>query len=198
MAIPAPMTGTVNKVIDGGTIQVDVNGIWERVRLIGIDTSELKDPRKPVEHFAQEASDYTNRELSGKSVRLEFDQANNHVGHRDRYGRLLAYVLVGDVSFNQTIIRNGYAHAYKKYPFARMEQFRQAEKEARKNGAGLWAAPGEPTEQERENVKKVVYIILTGEKYHRAGCRFLDQSKVELNLARALDIGYEPCGRCKP
>ena len=60
----------------------------ERVRLIGIDTPETVDPRKPVQCFGKEASDHTKALLpAGTAVRLERDAEA-----RDRYDRLLAYV----------------------------------------------------------------------------------------------------------
>jgi micrococcal nuclease len=38
----------------------------ERVRLIGVDTPENKDPQKPVEYFSQEATEFTKRIVEGK------------------------------------------------------------------------------------------------------------------------------------
>jgi len=58
------------RVIDGDTIVLDGQ---ERVRLIGVDTPETKDPRKPVQYFGKEASEFTKRMVKGKKVRLEYD-----------------------------------------------------------------------------------------------------------------------------
>ena len=142
-SLAGPWSGRVTRVVDGDTIVVDVGGLWETIRIIGIDTPETVDPRKPVQAFGQEASDYTKRTLSGKTVKLVADQGNAHIGHRDRYGRLLAYVWVGENFFNEAIIRDGYAHAYTKYPFRQdyMELFRAAEKGAREAERGLWGPP---------------------------------------------------------
>ena len=61
----------------------------------------------------------------GKRVRLEFDQANAHLGHRDRYGRRLAYVFLEDGRLlNAGIVKQGYGFAYTRFPFERMEEFR--------------------------------------------------------------------------
>ncbi len=57
--------------------------------------------------------------VEGKNVRLEFDQTL-----RDRYGRLLAYVYLGDVMINEELIRQGYSGVYDKYPFKYLERFR--------------------------------------------------------------------------
>src|SRR2546423_5036043 len=79
---------TVERVIDGDTVVVRLPGGHERVRLVGIDTPETVDPRKPVQCFGKEASNHTKSLLpAGTAVRLERD-----VEARDRYGRLLAYV----------------------------------------------------------------------------------------------------------
>jgi micrococcal nuclease len=142
LSAAGPWTGIVNRVVDGDTITVDVDGLWQTVRIIGVDTPETVDPRKPVQAFGKEASAYTTRALTGKTVRLEVDPGNARIEHHDRYGRLLAYVFVDDVLFNHVIIRDGFAHAYAKYPFRGdyMELFQAAEKEAREAGRGLWGA----------------------------------------------------------
>jgi micrococcal nuclease len=130
---------TVIRVVDGDTIVVQVKGHPETVRLIGVDTPEIVDPRKPVQYFGKEASEFTTSLISGKLVRLEIQTAPTS---RDRYGRLLAHVYrqSDGLLVNKEIIRQGYGHAYTKYPFdhARMEDFRAAEREAREHKRGLW------------------------------------------------------------
>lgn len=122
---------TVTKVIDGDTIEID-NG--RKVRYIGIDTPETKDPRKGVQCFGQEAS-LKNKELVlGKKIRLEKD-----VSETDKYERLLRYVYVGDIFVNDYLVRQGFAHAVSFPPDIKyQEQFRQAQAEARENKRGLW------------------------------------------------------------
>jgi micrococcal nuclease len=76
--------------------------------------------------------------VEGKRVRLQFDFSQ---GQRDGYGRTLAYVFLEDgLLVNAEIIREGYGFAYTRSPFARMEEFRQLEREARDQGRGLWAS----------------------------------------------------------
>src|SRR5207247_736210 len=82
----------VERVVDGDTLLLQSG---ERVRLIGVDTPEIKHPKKPVEYFGKEASAFTRRMVEGKRVRLEFDQGNAARGHKDRYQRTLAYVSWG-------------------------------------------------------------------------------------------------------
>ena len=123
----------VERVVDGDTIIVRGAG---RVRLIGVDTPESVDPRRPVEFFGKEASAFTERLVEGKRVRLEYDRDRT-----DRYGRTLAYVHLPDGTFvNAEIIRRGYGHAYTRFPFKHRDRFRQLEREARDARRGLWGA----------------------------------------------------------
>ena len=49
-----------------------------------------------------------------------------------------------------------------------------------------------------ESSTEVVYITNTGEKYHKGSCRYLSNSKIEIDLDEAIDKGYEACKVCKP
>jgi endonuclease YncB( thermonuclease family) len=126
----------VERVVDGDTLVLEGG---ERVRLLGVDTPETVHPNKPVEHFGKEASAFTRRVAEGQRVRLQGDAiASSH----DRYRRRLAYVYLPDGKLlNLEIIRQGYGFAYTRFPFARLEQFRAAEREAREQRRGLWAEP---------------------------------------------------------
>lgn len=140
---PAPAEGwyTVVRVIDGDTLRVTPNPApgapkGDRIRLLGVDTPETVHPQRPVEYFGREASAFTRRLCEGRRVRLAFDPAAG----RDPYGRTLAYVYLEDGTFvNAEIIRQGYGHAYTRYPIAYLEEFRALEREARGARRGLWA-----------------------------------------------------------
>jgi micrococcal nuclease len=130
----------VERVIDGDTLVV---GNGERVRLIGVDTPETKHPNKPVEHFGKEAAAFTRRIVEGRRVRLEFDPANAARAHKDstQQRRTLAYVFLEDGALlNSEIIKQGYDFAYTRFPFARMEEFRRLEREAKEHRRRLWKA----------------------------------------------------------
>lgn len=132
-------TYKVAKVIDGDTIEIDRYGKIETVRLIGIDTPETVDPRKPVQCFGKEASDNSKALLQGKSVRVETDPL---VGERDKYNRLLAYVwLDNNQLVNQLLISGGFAHeyTYRSQSYKYQDQFKQAEMAAKESGTGLWS-----------------------------------------------------------
>jgi micrococcal nuclease len=65
---------------------------------------------------------------------------------RDRYGRILAYVFLPDGTlFNQRLLADGYAHVYTGHPYARMDAFLEAQREARRAGRGLWGAAAPAT-----------------------------------------------------
>ncbi len=122
---------------DGDTITVDMNGKNERVRMIGVDTPETQDPRKPVQCFGQAASEFTKQLIGNQSVRLEADPLNSN---RDRYNRLLRHVYLPDGRLVQAeIIKNGYGFAYTSFPFTKSEEFRNLQKQAREQNRGLWS-----------------------------------------------------------
>ncbi|MCX6734318.1 MAG: thermonuclease family protein [Candidatus Peregrinibacteria bacterium] len=130
----------VISVTDGDTIKVDINGKTETLRLIGIDTPETLDPRKPVQCFGKEASKKAKEILTDKSVRLE---ADNTQGERDKYNRLLRYVFLEDGTFyNKYMIEEGYAHeyTYQSNPYKYQTDFKAAEKNAREKLKGLWSS----------------------------------------------------------
>lgn len=129
---PAGEWRRVERVVDGDTLVLDGG---ERIRLIGVDTPETVHPSKPVERFGKEASAFTRRLAEGRRVRLEFDQELH-----DRFGRTLAYVYLDDGTFlNSEIIRQGFGHAYTRFPFRYLEEFRALEREARDARRGLWS-----------------------------------------------------------
>lgn len=127
----------VTRVVDGDTIDLTINDKTERVRLVGIDTPETVDPRKSVQCFGKEASNEMTRLVLGKKVSL---RADSQSADRDVYSRLLRYAYLEDgTDIDATMIKNGFAYAYVKYPFDRMEEFKGYENEARINKRGLWA-----------------------------------------------------------
>ena len=129
----------VIKVVDGDTLAVDMDGMIETIRLIGINTPETVDPRKTVECFGVEASKKAKELLSGKRVRIEKDPTQ---GERDKYGRLLAYVyLENGLFFNKYMVAEGYAYEYTyNMPYTYQSEFKAAQASAEANKKGLWAS----------------------------------------------------------
>lgn len=127
----------VVSVSDGDTIKVRVADKIETVRLIGVDTPETNDPRKPVQCYGQQASDFTKKSLLNSKVTLTSDDSQQN---RDKYGRLLRYAYTtGGQNFNLLLIASGYAYEYTyKLPYQFQTDFKNAQEEAKQNKLGLW------------------------------------------------------------
>lgn len=133
-----PALRHVARVVDGDTIILSPSN---KVRLIGVDTPETVHPKKTVECYGKEAKEFTRSAVVGQKVRLVLDDANAVRRHRDRYGRTLGYVyLANGLMLNAELIRGGFAHAYTRFPFRYLVEFRRLEDEARHRGVGLWSS----------------------------------------------------------
>ena len=159
----------VTRVVDGDTLIVQGVG---RVRLIGVDTPETVDPRRPVQFFGKEASAFTHRMAEGKVVRLAFDAERT-----DRFGRTLAYVYLSDGTFlNAEIVKQGYGHAYTQFPFKYLGQFQDYEREAREAERGLWTeAPVVAPSSVRGNVR--VWVNTASGVYHCPGTQYYGHTR---------------------
>jgi micrococcal nuclease len=130
------LEGLVVRVVDGDTIQVRLGDRIEKVRYIGVNAPELHHPTRGAEPGGREAAAVNRRLVDGRHVRLELD-----VQVRDRYGRLLAYVWVGDVMVNAEMVRRGYAQVMTVPPNVRYRDlFRALQREAREARRGLWGS----------------------------------------------------------
>ena len=136
-ADPIPgASALVVSTVDGDTVHVRYHGRTLDVRLIGVDTPETVDPSQPVQCFGEAASRFTARRLTGRRIHLEFD-----VERRDRYGRTLAYVWLGDRLFNRRLVAGGYATVSTYPPDVRyVARFEAAQRAARAAHRGLWHA----------------------------------------------------------
>ncbi|WP_019139304.1 thermonuclease family protein [Peptoniphilus timonensis] len=142
----------VLRVIDGDTIEIDRGNGKEKVRFILVDTPETVHPKKGVQFFGKEASNFTKSNLTGKTIYLQKD-----ISETDRYGRLLRYIWTERPSsdnpsndeirakcFNAILLSGGYANVATFPPDIKyVDLFRNIEKEARDNGAGLWSGNSE-------------------------------------------------------
>lgn len=140
---------SIQRVVDGDTF---VLSDGSRVRLIGVDTPEKWESAKleadarrsqkdktVIQALGQQASDFATHRFEGKAITLKTDPL---AADRDKYGRLLRYVyLVDGTCVNATLIREGYATAYTRFPFTKMDEFVKAEREARAARRGLWSGP---------------------------------------------------------
>ena len=133
-AAATALEGLVVRVVDGDTIHVRIGERVEKVRYIGVNTPETHHPQHGVEPGGREAHEVNRRLVTGKRVRLELD-----VQERDRHGRLLAYVWVGDTMVNAELVRLGYAQVMTVPPNVRYQSLLlDRERDARQSGRGLW------------------------------------------------------------
>jgi micrococcal nuclease len=162
--LPAPgaaedvLRGTVTAVTDGDTVRVRLEaGRDERVRLIGVDSPELDDAREKVRFLAFLAKRFAFSRLYRAPVELLPGPEA-----RDAYGRLLAFVRTSDGEiFNVTLVREGYATAFLKFPFdeALRRTLKAAETEARQAGRGLWAREPYPVATAAEAGPRVGEVL---------------------------------------
>ena len=123
----------VAKVYDGDTITLK-NG--ERVRLLGINTPEIKSQYRPGEVGGQTAKKWLQKKLSSGEVFLEFDTQQ-----RDKYKRLLAHLfLENGEHLNKEIVKAGLAILTIIPPnLSYVNELKKAEVHAQKLGLGIWS-----------------------------------------------------------
>jgi len=139
-AKPVVASGTyaVNHFVDGDTIAVNMDGVVEKVRFIGVDTPETHKPNTPVQCYGEAAAAHTKALIGSNRVRLEADPKSTN---RDRYNRLLRYVyLPDDTNVNEAIIREGYGFYYPYFPFTKSADFANDQSAAQTAHKGLWQA----------------------------------------------------------
>lgn len=126
----------VTRIIDGDTFETETG---EKVRLIGINAPEISDI------FGEEAKAHLAQIIEGQSVDLVADHTSND---RDRYNRLLRYVILNGVDINKQMVLDGYAFAYLKYHFDKEPEYKEAQLAASKNNVGIWG------NDKKENIVK--------------------------------------------
>jgi micrococcal nuclease len=152
------LRGTVTYVFDGDTIRVRLDGGGTRkVRLIGVDCPELDDDREAVRFLSFVARRFAHTRLIEKKVALIAGPEK-----QDAYGRLLAFVEMEDGTiFNETLVREGFAWAFLKFPFdeSLRKRLKAAEAEARASGRGLWRAEPYPVVEAAEARARLAEIV---------------------------------------
>lgn len=209
----------VIRVVDGDTIHVLFNGQKYKIRMIGVDTPETVHPNKPVEYYGKEASNFTKKSLSNKTVYLQKD-----VSETDKYGRLLRYIWLSRPSsnepseeeiinnmYNAILVKEGYAQAYTYQPDSKYSNlFTRLQRDAREHNTGLWAneniEPKQSTQPAKTGSSRREYTTDTTEngkikgnrntmKYHVPGGRSYNKIS-ENNVVyfdteqEAIDAGY--------
>ena len=129
----------VVKVIDGDTIDLQVpDGKYPatRVRLLGVDTPETRDPRKGQMYYGYEAAEFTKTMTIGQKVRVLIDTVSES---RDRYGRLLCYIQTPDkLILNEQLIKQGFGYADLRFKHGFYDEYIKMMETAVRNKTGLW------------------------------------------------------------
>ncbi len=139
------LVGTVTKIVDGDTIDVQLSSGPIRVRLHGVDTPERGQP------WGKESTAALTALVMGKDVDIEpFSQ--------DRYERMIGIVFLGDLNVNLELVKRGHAWAYRQYMRQEDSALCINEAAARTAKKGLWASrerPVAPWEWRRKKTRAV-------------------------------------------
>lgn len=120
------ITGNITRIIDGDTLDVFIfsNNLTQRVRLLGINTPEKSQP------YYKEAKDNLAR-YEGKQIQLETKE-------KDKYDRILGYLLYNGKLINKEQLELGLANLYYYREDEYYREMKQAEENARERGVGIW------------------------------------------------------------
>lgn len=152
-AVPADseeLNATVTRVVDGDTVDVRyADGSTDTVRLVGIDTPETRGGTNPEEFegvpdteagrtcLADEADNATRALETLVADEPAVLAVDPNTDRRDRYGRLLAYVVVDGTNANERLVDRGHARVYDT-DFALAERFYDLEADAQDARRGVW------------------------------------------------------------
>jgi len=147
----------IKYIHDGDTLHLKDG---RKVRLIGINTPEVANKRKPAEAFAV---------IAKTALRAQFKNSKSitllpGIEPYDRYNRLLAHGFSKDDSNIQaTLLAQGYAYAIAIPPNTRFAAcYLQYERQARCNKKGLWKKPQVLTAKNLKN-KNMGFALIQGE-----------------------------------
>lgn len=126
-------------VVDGDTLDLaaaDGERATTRLRLIGVDTPETSHPTVGEMYYGQAATDFVRATVDGRRVTVLLDTVS---AERDRYGRLLAYVVLSDGRvLNELLVRQGFGYADLRFEHTRFDAFVRLMEDAIADKAGLW------------------------------------------------------------
>jgi endonuclease YncB( thermonuclease family) len=133
-ATPRTLVATVERVTDGDSVgTVTENGTKLRLRLLGIDAPELPYNGKPGQPYAEDARDYLDHLIGGKTIRVD-------AYGRDQHHRVLAVLWDEQVNVNLLLVAMGYAEVFRGVPcLVYREDLYAAEAKARQDRVGMWA-----------------------------------------------------------
>jgi endonuclease YncB( thermonuclease family) len=134
-AASSPVTAQVLHCHDGDTCRVKVGGqMWINIRFAGIDAPEVQGRNiKKGQKIGDEARDYVNSRLKGKTVQLVQTDL-------DHYNRPVCEIYLDKTLINIEILEKGLAEAYRG-PAKRLDRdpYFKAEQKAKDAKTGIWA-----------------------------------------------------------
>jgi len=142
-ASPRTLVASVERVSDGDSVTaLSDNNTKLRIRLLGIDAPEVAHGKKPGQPFGEEARDYLDHLIGGKTVRVD-------AYGRDQHHRVLAVLWDEQLNVNLLLVAMGYAEIYRSAPCqVWCRELEQTEAQARRDRVGMWAQ-GEKYESPR-------------------------------------------------
>ena len=235
-----PRYGAAVHVYDGDTLTVRLGRDTHKCRLLGIDAPELSyarlwtemdkvskytaldarrelhDARNVFRKWAKamaahgtHARDVLSELVKGNDIRLQYD---GHEPPKDKYGRLLVYVSVGETDVSAELIRRGLVVADTRFSCDRLANYVKLWRAAQARRVGMWGqASAEVPEAAHEAGKPAragnspveLWGSRNSDKYHLPTCRWAKRiSPRNLrkfgSLREARDAGYKPCKTCRP
>ena len=146
---------TFSKCVDGDTAKFVIGKKEYSTRFLAIDTPETKHPKKKVEPYGKEASEYTCKRLKeAKEIKLEYDDESTK---EDKYGRRLAWIYVDGSLLQEELIEKGYAKvAYLYGDYQYTDRLKKKESEAKQKKLGIWS--GKNPDEEKNNKDGLISI----------------------------------------
>ena len=93
---------------DGDTCYVTYKGKNDKVRLLGLDTPEISNPKCEQEYaLGIDARNFVNNLIS-EAVSIKFKTEYN----RDFFGRILSYIIVDGENVSKKMVSNGFGVIY--------------------------------------------------------------------------------------
>lgn len=126
--LDSPKEAKVKRVIDGDTIELEKGQI---VRLVGVNVPNDN------EEINEKATDFVKKSVEGKKITLEYDEYKS-----DRFGRILAYIIIDNKNLSVELVRKGLAKVViyeKRKPLIYQQDLLKAQEEAKTKKLGIWS-----------------------------------------------------------
>jgi micrococcal nuclease len=164
---------SIDRVVDGDTVAVTIDGRQEKLRLSNLDTEESNHGSdKPVTPWGKKAKERATQLLPpGTAVTLEFAGTEPLEDclrrYRDNFGRLLVWLYHDDQDFQERMIGEGYSPYFSKYGYADFDshhdRYLAAERTAQTAHVGVWDQVGVNGSEQRNYALLGVWWTLRAE-----------------------------------